>query len=295
MDTPENNGQPQHDQSLDLHAPPQVLQSAQHRSAQAGPSSGASSQPQNLAETAREQRAQQRARALLIRADYRLRDRVRHPDGGRRTAVEIQQDEAAQRAQIEGEKSQGSRKHHRLPRWLHRIPKLVLLFDFCLLLYFFAGVTDVNWSSPISAVLGFAVLLAAVVTVSSYGFLSFTGHRLRSHRDHSGAVRFDQLDGISAASSLVTLVVISVLAMLMFTRMQIEVIYALGPGSGGTATMIAITLAVIYAVANFLVVAVHALDGSDEVDRMERLSAAAHRSLAKAHRMREQAAHQASR
>ena len=34
--------------------------------------------------------------------------------------------------------------------------------------------------------------------------------------------------------------------------MRIEVIYALGPGSGGTATMIAITMADIDAVANFL-------------------------------------------
>jgi hypothetical protein len=293
METSENNGQRRRDQSLVVPAQAQVQQSARHRPTQAG--SAAADQRQNLAEAARAQRAQRRVRALLISADYRLRDRVRHPDGGRRTALEVQQDEAMQRAQIEEENKRGSQKHRRLSGWLHRMPKLILLFDFCLLLYFFAGITDVNWSSPLSAVLAFAVLLAAVVTVAPYGFLSFTGHRLRSHKDHSGVVRFDELDGISRASSLVAVAVIAVLAMLMFTRMKIEIIYALGAGFGGTATMIALTLAVVYAVANFLVVAVHALDGSDEVERLERLSAAAHRSLAKVHRMREQAAHQANR
>ncbi|MGH3195622.1 MAG: hypothetical protein ACRDNT_06740 [Streptosporangiaceae bacterium] len=206
--------------------------------------------------------------------------------------MEIQQDEIAQRAQIEAETQRGSRKHHRLPGWLRRVPKLVLLFDFFLLLYFFAGITDVNWSSPLSAVLAFAVLLAAMVTVLSYGFLSFTGHRMRSHKDHSGAVRLDQLDDLSKASMLVAVAIVGILAALMFTRMRIEVVYALGPGSGGAALMIALTLATVSAAANFLVVGIHALDGSDQVERLNKLSATAHRALAKAHRMRERAAHQ---
>jgi hypothetical protein len=58
----------------------------------------------------------------------------------------------------------------------------VLFFDFILLLYFFAGITDVDWQSPLSVNLAFATVLAAMVTVLTYGFLSFTGHRMRSPR-----------------------------------------------------------------------------------------------------------------
>ncbi len=292
MSIPQNTDQPHRDQSLDLTAPSEVSWSPLGQSAQHDADGAAQGEQRDLAEAEHEQRIQRRARTLLIRAEYQLTARVRHPDGGRRPAVEIQQDEIAQRAQIEAETQRGSRKHHRLPGWLRRVPKLVLLFDFFLLLYFFAGITDVNWSSPLSAVLAFAVLLAAMVTVLSYGFLSFTGHRMRSHKDHSGAVRLDQLDDLSKASMLVAVAIVGILAALMFTRMRIEVVYALGPGSGGAALMIALTLATVSAAANFLVVGIHALDGSDQVERLNKLSATAHRALAKAHRMRERAAHQ---
>lgn len=295
MSIPENSDQPGRDQPLDLPAASEVSWSPPDQSVPHGADGAAQADQRDLAEADREQRAQRRARMLLIRADFRLTGRVRHPDGGRRAVVEIQRDEIAQRAQIEMEARRGSRKHNRLPRWLRRVPKLVLLFDFCLLLYFFAGITDVNWYSPLSANLGFAVLLAAMVTVLSYGFLSFTGHRMRTHKDHSGAVRLDQLDSLSAASILVAVAIVGILAALMFTRMRIEVIYALGPGSGGTALMIALTLAAVSAAANLLVVGIHALDGSDQVERLNKLSAAAHRSLARAHRMRERATYQASR
>ena len=92
--------------------------------------------------------------------------------------------------------------YQRLPRWLGRTPQIVLAVDFCLLLYFFAGVTDVDWASPLSADLVFAVLLAIMVTVLSYGFFAFAGHRLRSHKDHSGAIPFADLDGITKASAI---------------------------------------------------------------------------------------------
>ena len=108
---------------------------------------------------------------------------------GRRPVADVQRCQAAQRSQIEDEMARGSRKHQRLPRWIGRIPKLVLVVDFCLLLYFFAGITDVDWASPLSANLAFAVLLAAMVTTLSYGFLAFAGYRLRGYKDHSGGSR----------------------------------------------------------------------------------------------------------
>ena len=69
------------------------------------------------------------------------------------------------------ETAEGSRRHERLPRWMRRIPPLVTLADFVVLLYFFAGVTNVNWGSPVSASLAFALVIAALVTGVSYGFL----------------------------------------------------------------------------------------------------------------------------
>ena len=102
----------------------------------------------------------QRARQarLLVRAGHRQHDLVRHPDGGQETVTDLRRYQAAQRAQIEDETARGSRKHQRLPRWIRHFPKLVLALDFGLLLYFFAGITDVNWASPLSADLAFAVL-----------------------------------------------------------------------------------------------------------------------------------------
>jgi hypothetical protein len=235
------------------------------------------------------ERLQEQRTKLLTRARHLSADRVRHPDGGLRSVGEATQDEASQAAQIEDDRAKGSRKHQRLPRWLGRIPQLVLVVDFCLLLYFFAGITDVDWASPLSADLVFAALLAVMVTVLAYGFLSFTGHRLRSHKDHSGAIAFSDLDSVTKVSACAAVVAIVVLSALMFTRMRTEVLYALGPHAWATALLIAVTLAAVSALANFLVMAVHALDGSDEVARLEALSRAVNGPLTQAHNMRKQA------
>jgi hypothetical protein len=227
---------------------------------------------------------------LQTRASQRSADRVRHPDGGQRPVAEVQRDEAAARHQIEAEAARGSRKHQRLPRWIGRIPVLVLLADFCLLLYFFSGITDVDWSSPLGANLVFAVLLAAMVTVLSYGFLAFAGHRLRGYKDHSGAVAFGNLDALTKAACWAAVAGIVMLSTLMFIRMRAEVLYALGPGGWITALVIALALAVVSVLANFLVVAIHALDGSHEVARLNALSAALAGPLGRAHELDEQAA-----
>ena len=234
----------------------------------------------------------QRARQarLLVRAGHRQHDLVRHPDGGQETVADLQRCQAAQRSQIEDEMARGSRKHRRLPRWIGHVPKLVLVVDFCLLLYFFAGITDVNWVSPLSANLAFAVLLAAMVTTLCYGFLAFAGYRLRGYKDHSGGIAFGDLDGLTGAACAAAAVGMAAIAALMFIRMRTEVLYALGPQGWVTALVIALVVAVVSLLANFLVVAIHALDGSDEVARLEVLSAATSGPLSRAHRMQEKAA-----
>ena len=187
----------------------------------------------------------QRARQarLLVRAGHRQHDLARHPDGGQETVADLRRYQAAQRAQIEDEKARGSRKHQRLPRWIGHVPKLVLLVDFCLLLYFFAGITDVDWSSPLSAPLAFAVLLAAMVTLLSYGFLAFAGYRLRGYKDHSGAIASGDLDGLTRVACVAAGAGMAVIAALMFIRMRTEVLYALGPQGWVTALVIARTAA----------------------------------------------------
>jgi len=249
----------------------------------------------DLAEVSRRRRARRRFRAQLIGAEYRMKERVKHPDGGESPVADIIEDEQAQREQIVKEVERGSRKHRRAPRWMHWVPRYVLCFDFGLLLYFFAGITNVNWASPVSMALGFAFVLAAMVTVLSYGYLSFTGHRLRGYKNHEGTVDHGDLDGFTKVVVGVAGAVIAVVATLMYLRLHAEVGYALGTGAGLTATVIAAALAVVSVAANFLVVAIHALDGSDQVARLDRLSAAARRPYAKAQRLREQAAYHTDR
>ena len=172
------------------------------------------------------------------------------------------------------------------------LPTLVLALDFGLLLYFFAGITNVDWSSPLSLALAFAVVLAAMVTLLSYGFFSFTGLRLRSHKNHAGTIHHEDLDGITRAAFVIAVVVIAVLAMLMFLRLRAEVLDALGGQAQTTALVIAVAVAVVNAVANSLVIGIHALDGSDETHRLDKLSAAVREPVAKANRLHEQAAKQ---
>jgi len=227
---------------------------------------------------------------LRVRAEHRARDWVRHPDGGHETAEQLERAGVDLRGRITAELANGSHKHGRLPRWIRHIPQLVLAVDLFLLLYFFAGITNVDWDSPISPSLGFAILLSVMVTTLAYGFLSFTGYRLRTYKDHSGAITRRDLDGLTKAACGAAAGGAAVIATLMFVRMRAEVIDALGPQGWVTAVLIAVVLAVVSALANFLVILIHALDGSDEVARLDAIWANASGPLGKAHRMREKAA-----
>ena len=258
------------------------------------PSPGAPGRP-DLADHDRRRRWELLVGRQLAEADHWMQTRVKHPDGGERTVAETLADENEQRQQISHERAMGSRKHRRLPTWLRWIPKFVLFFDFALLQYFFTGITNVDWQNPLSMSLAFATALAAMVTVLAYGFLSFTGHRMRSYKNHAGTVHLDELDGFTKAALGTAMTVITVLAALMYLRIHSEVIDALGPQAGITALVIPLAVAVVSAVANHLVVLIHALDGSDEVVRLDKLAAATRRPARKAHRLRKRAAQQAHR
>jgi hypothetical protein len=259
---------------------------------QAGPA--APGQP-GLADDDRRRHGDVRIHRLLAAADHWMLTRVKHPDGGERTVAETRADEEEQRQLVTRETAMSSRKHRRLPRWQGWIPRFVLLFDFALLLYFFAGITNVNWQSALSVSLAFAVTLAGMVTLLSYGFLSFTGHRMRSYKNHAGTVHLGELDGFTKAAFGTAMTVVAVLAALMYLRIHSEVIDALGGGAGLTALGIPLAVAVVSAVANYLVVLIHTLDGSDEVARLDGLAAATRRPSRKADRLRQRAAQQAHR
>jgi hypothetical protein len=256
------------------------------------PAPDVSGQP-NLADHDQRRRWEWRTRRLLAQADHWMLTRVKHPDGGERTVTETRADEEEQRQQINRETDLGSRKHRRLPRWQGWIPKFVLAFDFALLLYFFAGITNVDWQSPMSMSLAFAIVLAGMVTVLAYGFLSFAGHRMRSYKNHAGTVHLDELDGFTKVAFGTAVAVIAVLAALMYLRIRGEVIDALRYQAGVSALVIPLAVAVVSAVANYLVVLIHALDGSDEVARLDKLAAATRRPTRKAHRLRGRATQQA--
>jgi hypothetical protein len=232
---------------------------------------------------------------LRVGADHRAGDRLPDPLGGHDTTATLQQDGVLLRNRIRAEMADGSLKHGRFPRWIRHIPKFVLVADFSMLLYFFAGITNVDWASPVSASLVFAALLAAMVTVLSYGFLAFAGYRLRTFKDHSGGIARHALDGLTKAACGAAAGGAAVIAALMFVRMRAEVLDALGPAGWVTAVLIAVVLAVVSALANFLVVLIHALDGSDEVARLDMIGSRTRRPLGKAHRMREKAAAMTSR
>jgi hypothetical protein len=248
----------------------------------------------DLADSDRQSRADRGQRRLHADADHWALTRVRHPDGGEQTVAQTQADEEEQRRQVSRETEMGSRKHRRLPRWQGWIPKLVLFFDSALLLYFFAGISNVDWQDPVSMNLAFAAALAGMVTVLTYGFLAFTGHRMRSYKNHAGTVHLDELDGFTRAAFGTSMAVIAVLAGLMYIRIHSEVIDALGLRAGATTLVIPLAVGIVSAVANFLVVLIHALDGSDEVSRLNRLAAACRRPARKAHRLRRRAAQQAA-
>jgi protein-S-isoprenylcysteine O-methyltransferase Ste14 len=240
-----------------------------------------------LADRADSMRAEQTG--LRVRAGYRRGDYVRHPDGGVRTTAQTVADQDKQRAEIAADIADGSRRHRKLPRSLRRMPRIILVADGLLLLYFFSGVTNVDWSSPLSAALVFALMLAVMVTGISFAFFRLAGDRLQQYKNDAGSVPLRGLDEATMTIVALAIAAIATLATLMYCRMHAEVIDALGPSAGVTAVIIGLTLAVVSVLANTMVIAVHALDGSAQADRLEALGTVTARPLNEERRLHERA------
>lgn len=212
-------------------------------------------------------------------------EHVAHPDGMPRTLRQTETDRDALAGRVEQERSQNSRKHDRLPRWFRYLPRVVLVFDFLLLIYFLSGITDVNWADPESPQLAFAAALAAMITVISYGCFAFAGDRLRAHKDHEGRIPLASLDWLTRVVVVACAVGMIVLGLLMFSRMWSEVLLALGNGAQETAISVAAAVTAVSILANLMVIAVHARDGSEQTDRLSAFGAATRRPLARRDRM----------
>jgi hypothetical protein len=228
--------------------------------------------------------------SLRIRANYRDDELIPHPDGGVRTVSATADDQDSLREQLAEEIANGSQRHRRLPAALRQVPTLVLSADVLLLLYFFSGITNVDWARPFSAALLFAVLLASMVTGISFAFFRFTGDQLRRYKDDTGTIPLRGLDTTTNIAMGLATGALMILATLMFLRMRTEVSQTLGPHSGTTADILGLTLALVSVLANTLIIAVHALDGSPEADRLDLLGQAVYGPLAHQHMLREQAA-----
>ena len=225
-------------------------------------------------------------RATLLDRIRRIPDEhVAHPDGIPRTLRQTEADRDALAARVERERSQNSHKHDRLARWFRLLPRVVLVFDFLLLIYFLSGITDVNWAAPQSPQLAFAAALAAMITVISYGCFAFAGDRLRAHKDHAGRIPLASLDWLTRVVVAACALGMVVLGLLMFSRMWSEVLLALGNGARETALSVAAAVTAVSILANLMVIAVHARDGSEQTDRLSAFGQATRRPLARRDRM----------
>ena len=186
--------------------------------------------------------------------------------------------EAQLRSLIDVDREMGSRKHDRVPAWMRFLPRLVIMLDFCIFAYYFGEITDENWGSPLSAHLTLAILLGGTATTAIVGLLLCAGSRLRVYKDHSGVVRIRDIDALTGAMASGSFAMIAVFCALLFVRMRADIADALGAAAAEKAILIASMLAVVSAMGNVLVMVTRSRDGSDDLARLEALSAAAART-----------------
>jgi hypothetical protein len=237
--------------------------------------------------TRRIDRLRARRAILLARITLIPAGHVAHPDGGRQTVRQTQADAAALNRRVQDQIDQGSRKHHRAPAWFRFMPRVVLVFDLALLLYFISGITDVNWAAPLSLPLAFAAGLALMVTVVCYVCFAFAGHQLRRHKDDSGTIPLGEVDWLTRLLAIACSVGVVLVGLLMFTRMWSEVLLALGNGAHTTALAVAAAVTAVSVLANIMVIVVHATDGSEETAKLSAFGAALRRPLRRENRLRQ--------
>jgi hypothetical protein len=235
--------------------------------------------------TERERRRQRRLTFCRItmqhESERRFRDgRLGYPD------VEAARARYEQLSRvIDAEVGGGATRHGRLPWVVRQIPRLVAVIDCVVLFTFCSVIFNVALSDPLqNPVLALAALLLAVLAGGvAYTWLSLTGDRIKTFRGELGEVLWRVVGATSWLMIAVSLVVVAALAVLMYSRVVNEVTVAGDAVQAGAATPLGLVFAVISAVANLSVIAVHALDGSPQADQ--------HRHIGRLLRRHQQAVH----
>jgi hypothetical protein len=195
--------------------------------------------------------------------DRRLPDRtLGHP---RPDVVTARHDRLS--AAVTEEVAAGANVHRRLPFAARAIPPVVAVMDSVVLFSLCADVFDVQDTDPLSVAALASVMLALLGSGVAYVWLTLTGLRVRSYRTGIGEVEWRAIGATTRCMLAVSLIVTAVLAALMFLRVSsfLRVSGEVADSWLGTdrAALIGALFAVLSAVANLTVVAVHALDGSE--------------------------------
>jgi hypothetical protein len=155
----------------------------------------------------------------------------------------------------------GATVHRRLPRAARLLPPVIALMDGVVLFSFCADVFNVDSAHPVGVPALAAVMLALLGSGVAYVWLGITGLRIRSYRSGLGEVAWAAMRSLTRILLAIALILTVALAVLMYVRVTAEV--ADSGLATSTAVVVGTVFALLSAVANLAVVAVHALDGSD--------------------------------
>lgn len=191
-----------------------------------------------------------------------------------------------------GEDVRGGVTRHRRLSWAVRlIPRLVAVIDGVVLFTFSAVIFNVPLEAPLAEPVRTlaAVLLAVLASGVAYTWLAVTGDRLKHYRGDLGQVRWRLVCATSWVMVGVSLVLVTALSLLMYNRILVEVIGVGDEAQAATARPLALAFAVLSAIANLSVVAVHAFDGSPESDVLRDLGRLLRRQQRAIHRQQREA------
>jgi hypothetical protein len=195
------------------------------------------------------------------------------PRGGLTSLEGIEARLAELRGRIDAEERTGSRRHDRISRTQRVIKSVLPLLDGVILLWFLAGVLNVDVHHPDFLVLS-AIALAVLCTVAVAAWTDAVGRHLQRFTDTAGSLVVPLLDGVSTAMLLATGLMAALLGTLMFIRVHDEVYQATGV-AGTAAIVVAAVLAAAIVLVNLYVLQLSIADGSPQTRELEQLARAA--------------------
>ncbi|MBL8931483.1 MAG: hypothetical protein JNL54_15290 [Kineosporiaceae bacterium] len=209
--------------------------------------------------------------------ERRWAGRIRDAHFGYPTIAELTQFHVELGAAVREQILRGAPVHRRLPLPMRHVPWVVALLDVVVLLSFTADVFNVATGALLEAPLRStaALMLALLGGGVGYTWLAMTGLRLRSFRTELGEISWRTVGSLTWIMLAVSGVLVAALALLMDLRVVNE-IRAMGMDGAVTAATLGAIFAVLSAIANLAVIAVHALDGSWAMAELERAGARLH-------------------